>query len=98
MAGRSHDLSSQAGEITGQAQTGEQVKNMAQGAADAVKHTLGMDTDNSKNPNLSSNNPNYSSNSNSNNPNLSSNNPNYSSNTNNPNYRSNTNNPSHPSL
>ncbi|XP_021298725.1 late embryogenesis abundant protein 2-like [Herrania umbratica] len=30
-------------------QTGEQVKNMAQGAADAVKNTLGMNNDNSSN-------------------------------------------------
>ncbi|KAK6263978.1 hypothetical protein QQP08_019434 [Theobroma cacao] len=29
--------------------TGEQVKNMAQGAADAVKNTLGMNNDNSSN-------------------------------------------------
>uniref|UniRef100_A0A9I9DSD0 Late embryogenesis abundant protein 1-like n=1 Tax=Cucumis melo TaxID=3656 RepID=A0A9I9DSD0_CUCME len=36
-------------------QTGEQVKNMAQGAAEAVKNTLGMNTDNTSNPN--SNNP-----------------------------------------
>ncbi|XVF26625.1 hypothetical protein REPUB_Repub14bG0034300 [Reevesia pubescens] len=35
------------------AQTGEQVKNMAQGAADAVKNTLGMN--NAPNPNPSTN-------------------------------------------
>ncbi|OMO54276.1 late embryogenesis abundant protein 1-like protein [Corchorus capsularis] len=40
------NIGEKAGEITGQAQTGEQVKNMAQGAADAVKNTLGMNTDN----------------------------------------------------
>ncbi|KAH7547368.1 hypothetical protein FEM48_Zijuj01G0302300 [Ziziphus jujuba var. spinosa] len=40
------DLAYQAGEITGQAQTGEQMKNMAQGAAEAVKNTLGMNADN----------------------------------------------------
>ncbi|MBA0565289.1 hypothetical protein Gohar_023316 [Gossypium harknessii] len=41
-------------ETTGQAQTGEQMKNIAQGAADAVKNTLGMNkptsTDHPSNP------------------------------------------------
>ncbi|KAG7014122.1 hypothetical protein SDJN02_24295, partial [Cucurbita argyrosperma subsp. argyrosperma] len=52
------DLSFKAGETVGQAQvkkdeTGEQVKSMAQGAAEAVKNTLGMktDTDTTTSPN-----------------------------------------------
>ncbi|CAK7356582.1 unnamed protein product [Dovyalis caffra] len=47
MANRGNDITYQAGELTGQVQTGEQVKNMAQGAAEAVKNTLGMNTENS---------------------------------------------------
>ncbi|KAI5602438.1 hypothetical protein POPTR_001G172900v4 [Populus trichocarpa] len=35
-------------------QTGEQVKNMAQGAAEAVKNTLGMNTENTPTTNTSS--------------------------------------------
>ncbi|KAG5228986.1 late embryogenesis abundant family protein [Salix suchowensis] len=35
-------------------QTGEQVKNMAQGAAEAVKNTLGMNTENTPTENTSS--------------------------------------------
>ncbi|PIA25917.1 hypothetical protein AQUCO_10300008v1 [Aquilegia coerulea] len=35
------ELMDRAGQATGQAQTGEQVMHMAQGAADAVKNTLG---------------------------------------------------------
>ncbi|KAF5741721.1 late embryogenesis abundant protein 2-like [Tripterygium wilfordii] len=46
MASTGHDLSHKAGELSGQAQTGEQVKSMAQGAATAVKNTLGMNPDN----------------------------------------------------
>ncbi|KAF9689942.1 hypothetical protein SADUNF_Sadunf01G0144600 [Salix dunnii] len=43
---RGNDITHSAGELVGQAQTGEQVKNMAQGAAEAVKNTLGMSTEN----------------------------------------------------
>jgi hypothetical protein len=35
-------------------QTGEQVKNMAQGAAEAVKNTLGMNTENTPTTNTGS--------------------------------------------
>ncbi|TQD96931.1 hypothetical protein C1H46_017411 [Malus baccata] len=43
---QNQNLSHKAGELTGQAQTSEQVRNMAQGAADAVKNTLGMNNPN----------------------------------------------------
>uniref|UniRef100_A0A7N2LM25 Uncharacterized protein n=1 Tax=Quercus lobata TaxID=97700 RepID=A0A7N2LM25_QUELO len=67
--------------------TGEQVKNMAQGAAVAVKNTLGLNTDSPNSTNNRSNTDNPS------NPNTAStiNNPSY------PNTTSNINNPSNPS-
>merc|ERR1712183_611504 len=67
-----HSAQNSSSNLTGQAtnflqQTGEQVKNMAQGAAVAVKNTLGWNTDspnstnNRSNPNTASNinNPSY---------------------------------------
>ncbi|KAM3747795.1 hypothetical protein ACB098_05G061700 [Castanea mollissima] len=87
-----HSAQNSSSNLTGQAtnflqQTGEQVKHMAQGAAVAVKNTLGLNTD-------SPNSTNYRSNTNS------PSNPNTASNINspsNPNIASNTNNPSNPS-
>ncbi|KAK4590433.1 hypothetical protein RGQ29_020836 [Quercus rubra] len=99
-----HSAQNSSPNLTGQAtnflqQTGEQVKHMAQGAAVAVKNTLGLNTD-------SPNSTNYRSNTNSpSNPNTASNinnpsNPNTESNIDNPSYpntTSNINNPSNPS-
>ncbi|PIA65541.1 hypothetical protein AQUCO_00100796v1 [Aquilegia coerulea] len=50
------ELMDRAGQATGQAQTGEQVMHMAQGAADAVKNTLGMQ--NTSSNTTTTNNPN----------------------------------------
>merc|ERR1711971_683490 len=80
-----HSAQNSSPNVTGQAtnflqQTGEQVKNMAQGAAVAVKNTLGLNTDSPNSTNNPSN-PNTASNIN---------NPSY------PNTTSNINNPSNP--